>query len=382
MPDAILTPQPQDPDELKETVVARLRAIWPEWEPSEGNLDWQLIAAFAEKAAAIQESVTDVLRTVFRYYGSELAGVPVIDATAATGTILVTPIDTAAGYVVREGETFRFTSPDTGGAVGFQALHDVPLTNTETPVPVVALEAGAAGSGFTGDAGHDLAYVTSARLAAPTKGGQDAEDDDTYLARLKAELALSSPRPILADDYAVLAGRMPEVAAAIAIDNYNGQTYDLEGVLAVAVKNGSGLVVSTGTRSALQTMYDAEKLPGLVVYVIDPTWTPIDVTFAITAWARDFDPDTVRQAAADAVRGYLSPATWGQPDYGETARWVLETRVRYLEVAQVIQSVEGVRYVDSLSIGSPSVATEANGDLILPGAAPLPLPRNISAVLS
>jgi hypothetical protein len=48
-------------------------------------------------------------------------------------------------------------------------------------------------------------WVGTATLTGSSSGGADAEDDDTYLGRLATRLSLLTPRPILPEDYALLA---------------------------------------------------------------------------------------------------------------------------------------------------------------------------------
>jgi uncharacterized phage protein gp47/JayE len=61
-------------------------------------------------------------------------------------------------------------------------------------------------------------------LDAPTAGGVDAESDADYLDRLHELLTLLAPRPILPNDFAVLARTVAGVGRATAIDLYNPTT--------------------------------------------------------------------------------------------------------------------------------------------------------------
>ena len=58
-----------------------------------------------------------------------------------------------------------------------------------------------------------LDYVDSIVLDGATDGGVDAEEDADYLDRLRDELQLSAPRPILPHDFEVLARRVSLVWA-------------------------------------------------------------------------------------------------------------------------------------------------------------------------
>jgi len=82
------------------------------------------------------------------------------------------------------------------------------------------------------------------------------------------------------------------------------------------------------------------------------------------------------------VADYLSPKTWGRNpvlSVPET-EWVNETHVRYLELAEVINRVEGINYISALTFaktGDPLATT----DVIMSGAAPLPTPGAINGTV-
>ena len=80
----------------------------------------------------------------------------------------------------------------------------------------------------------------------------------------------------------------------------------------------------------------------------------------------------VAASAIQAVTEYLSPANFGQVPYGDQPVWLSDTKVRYLEVAEVINRVEGVLYIVSLTING------GTADVALPGPGPLPRPGAIT----
>jgi hypothetical protein len=60
------------------------------------------------------------------------------------------------------------------------------------------------------------------------------------------------------------------------------------------------------------------------------------------------------------------------PPYGDQAAWINDTKVRYLEVAQVINDQEGVNYIINLTVNGGTV------DVALTGTAPLAKPGVIT----
>jgi hypothetical protein len=380
MAEYVNAPIPQDPEEIEAEVVAYLQANVPGWQPAEGNLDYWIIRAFCQRAAVIGESVTDVLRGIFRYFGAKLAGIPPLEATTASGLTTWTVLPADLYRAIPEGEPIAFSGLD-GEDVIFQTTAEAiiaPGQTEVTGVPVSALNPGAASSEIVGEGDMlgDLDYAVSVVLEGPTGGGQDAEPDDVYLDRLAEELALMSPRWIRAREAAVIAKRVAEVERALAIDNFDatgynaatgtGGTDDVEGVMALCPINAAGDFVSTGGQTAVLEALIRTAGVNCDVHLIAPTYTNVAALFGITVW-EDFDAAAVLANAEAAVEAYLSAAHWGQPDYGERRRWVPENIVRYLEVAQVIQSVEGVRYVDSLTLNG------SEDDLSLPGRAAFPV---------
>lgn len=351
-----------------------LQARIPGWEPAEGNLDVWLIQAFAQIAAQVAETASDVPTAIFRYYGANVVGLPPQDATAATGTVTFAARDTD-GHAIPAGTTIGVQVDGTWHA--FETSRDAEIlagTAAAAGVSVIAVETGSQGTGLGGSASplDPLDWISSVAFDAPTTGGLDAEPDDEYLARLVSELALLTPRPILPEDFAVLALRVNGVDRAVALNGYDpaDATWANERMVAVAVVDESGGKVSAETLAAVKNSLEALREVNFVVNVIDPTYTDVSVAFQVTVWP-DFDTAAVVANVKSALAAYLSPANWGQPNYGERRAWVNEPKVRYLEVAQVVNGVEGVRYVESLTVNG------GTADLALAGPAPLPkVPAN------
>jgi hypothetical protein len=376
MAEYISAPVETDPDELKLEVFDHLRTQIPGWEPRDGQLDVWMIEAFSEIAAQLGETATFVVRAIFRWYGSNLVGVTPIDAIPATGVSTWTAVD-SAGYTIPVGTTIALPVGESLVAFQTTAPGTIPASSTSvTGVPIVALEAGAHTSLLSGTAQlvDPLTFISSVTVPVltPTAGGSDAETEDEYFDRLASELRLLTPRAIRASDFEVLAQRVPEVDRALALDNYvpmigttPAQT-GVDGAVTVVVVNSAGEPLSAGGRTKVAELLAGEdRLLNLLVYIADPTYTTVNVTFAVVVWP-DRDPAAVRNQAVAAVQAYLSPANWGQPPGVRSRSWVNETVVRRFELAQVLNEVDGVHFVNTLTING------GTADVTLTGVAPLP----------
>jgi hypothetical protein len=376
MPEYLTFDIETDPDLLAQDAFAYLADRIPGWVPGDGNLDTWIIEACARMAAEVRDVAANVPTAIFRFFGQSVVGIPARDATPATADSTWQMRD-ASGWTIPAGTLVGLR--DAGGElVAFETGDDVVVPAGEAvtstgAIPLTAVVAGAAASGLAGPVEllDALEYVDTVALTGTTSGGSDAEADVDYLDRLTSELRLLSPRPILARDFAVLAQRIAGVGRAVALDGYNpaDETFDNERTLAVVVADLAGEPVSTAIRNQVHALLQAEREVNFAVTVIDPTYTTIAVAFTATAYP-GVDPVDVEARAVQAVRDYLSPASWGTPDTGERDRegWINDKVVRYLEVAEQIGRVEGLHWIGDLTVDGAKI------DVTLGGAAPLPRP--------
>jgi hypothetical protein len=189
---------------------------------------------------------------------------------------------------------------------------------------------------------------------------------------LRELLQLLAPRPILPNDFAVMAKQVPGVYRATAIDLFDastGQT-NVPRCVTVVVVGADGLPVSPIVKGDVDTLLQNQREVNFLVFVIDPTYLDIDVTFNVKPYP-DYDGQEVADRAELAVADYLNPANFGAVPYGDTPQWLNDTKVRYLEVAEQINRVDGVWYVEALVVNGGTV------DIVLPTPGGLPRPRTI-----
>lgn len=360
-----------DPDVLVDEALDTLAANVPGTTPKESHLATWLIEVCARMNAETRNVGRIVPDDIFRYFGESLVNVLPVQAASATALTTWTMQDNA-GYTIDEGTVVAYR------VAGDQL---VPFETTETRVvppgslqavdlPIRALETGTAANGL-GPAGLELvdslSYVTAVAAGAATSGGVDLEDDVSYLGRLRDEMTLLTPRFVLASDAAVLARRIPGVHRALGIDNYNpaDQTFNNEKMVTVAVVSEQGTALSAPIKAQVDAYLQAMRELNFIVHVVDPTFTAIAVDFTVVALP-GYDLVDLDTRATAAVAAYLSPATWaGGGD--EPPTWQKNRNVvRYLEVAEVLNRVEGVDYVSVLTINGGGV------NVALAGVAPLP----------
>lgn len=371
-------PFESDPDALAEIAFDYLINSIPAWAPSEGNLDVWIIRSIARVASEVQEMASAVPTTIYRYAGAKLFNVPPIEAVPAQGATTWTMRD-SAGYTITDGTLVGIRA--TGdNLIPFQTLGDVvvPAGSTVTAAGGVIIEAvnpGADGNALIGTVEliDGIGFVSSIALVGQTTGGLDAESDDAYLNRLTLQLQLLAPRPIVPSDFAAMATDIAGVFRALALDGYDPitGTFDNERMVTIAAVDENGTAVSSQVKADVAALLEANREVNFVVNVIDPSYNVIDVTYTVRAEPGFTDASDLKSRVDAAVADFLSAATWGSPSSGDIIQWYNEDTVRYLSLADAINSVEGVRYIESLTLRLAG-GTMGTTDIVMDGAAPMP----------
>lgn len=161
--------------------------------------------------------------------------------------------------------------------------------------------------------------------------------------------------------------------------------FNNERMVAVAAVDEDGEAVSGPIKAEIDAYLQEHREINFIVQVFDPTYSDVDVTFAAVSLP-GFDAAVVEVAAEEAVTEYLSPKNWGliTTGFGDTSQsqnWINQQVLRYLELAQVINSVQGIDYITSLTFRVPPAA-HASVDVTLFGAVPLPRPGTIAGTVT
>lgn len=382
MPDAwISVPIDTDEQALYDDAAATLRALKPGWEPAEGSLDTWILRAASRLASELRDVAADVPAAILRTYGREVFQLPALEPARATVATSWTAIDNA-GYTIPAGTQFTLRDP-AGAQHAFRTQADATITAGLTSVSGVLAEAvipGAASSGLDGtpELVDALAWITAAALDEPaTSGGADGETDADYLSRLSRLLQIQSDVPILPEDFETLALTVTGVGRALAVDGYDpdDDTTGNERTIAVFVTDPAGANCSAGVRAAVAALLESRREANFVVKAASPARTTINVAFTAKALA-GYDTAAVEAAAESAVTEYLSPARWGAQVLQGDAPWREMTHVRFLEVASVINAVEGVNYITALTVNG------AGSDVALHSPAGLPAAGTIAGTIT
>lgn len=304
-----------NPEEDLEAFVAEMQAAFPGWEPSEGNLEYWIARWAAEQKADEAELIVDVSGEVFHRFGTEILGLPPISAAAATADATFTLTDDD-GHTIPEGTQLEVVVGDTH--YGFATTAELIVANGDTAgtVEVSALVEGEEANSITGTVEmiDSLTFVDSVALDAAPSGGVDAEDPDDYRDRLKAELGLLTPRPILPADVEVMARRVAGVDRAVAIDGHDIGVDEVQSIIATGGTAGTFTLTYSGqttaaiaynaAAAAVQTALEA--LSNIAVGDVTVTGGPLPdtavvVTFTGTLAKTDVATMTVTDSITDGT---------------------------------------------------------------------------------
>lgn len=358
------------------------------WTPAAGNLDTWTLEAGSRLGSEVATLALLPHPDLFRTFGTKVAGIPSIDATAATATSQWTLGDDdghtiEAGTVVDiEGEPFEVV----GDAV-------VPSGATiAAGVELVAVDEGSAGSGLSANptlvdvTGYEAVIV----LDAPTEGGQDGETPEDYLNRLAREEELSAPRPLNVHDVELFSRRVQGIDRTLVLDNYKpadqpnpGDPEDnaAELTFTIASIDVTGTEVSPGIMSVLLSTLKAARGTNWRIFKISPTYSTINVEYEVIAHT-GFDTAVVREQVDAAINEFLSPANFGLPELGDIQRrWILTSKVYHRAFSDAVKRVESVRQIPVLKFNVAGFSLTENVDIDLPGKAPLTQPGDITGTV-
>lgn len=350
-----------DPVDVFVNAKLQLQSDLPEWVPRESNVETVLLEALslqvAENIFAVNRLPGAVVEVLLRLFGIErFIGTPPIV------NIRFTMIGNS-GYTIPAGTTARLTLPGELDPIVFTTNIElnIALGNFYGVVP-------ATGDRYTADANGVAAgtfldpldsqpYVETVKTEADVSGGADPEDDSDYFARAIARFGRLSDALVLPSHFEIAALEQPIVKRAKAIDNWDGTGATpgtVAGHITVAVY-GDGAALSSGQKSDLQTLLDTAAMANLVVHIIDPSINTVAVTAALQALPGYTSGDVQTRVVA-ALTAYLDPSQWG---------W--STKVRRFELASLMDGIEGVDYVDTITTPATDVTLTGNAPLVSAG---------------
>lgn len=371
----IQLPVTTNPDTLNANALDYIAQQIPGWVPRDGHLEVWVIQALARMVAETATVASSVPLSIFQYFGQNLLGLnPIVGAPAAMQSTW-TLTDTL-GHTIPAGATVAYpVTPTTTALFSVAASVTVPAGQSTTAAGAVTLIAEQVGSVNNGLPAtnlimvDNLAWVSNVASTTITSGGANAETQTAYLTRLRGQLALLSPRPILAADFAAIALSQPGVYRAAALDGYNpadGSSNNPR-MVAVGVTDNLGNALTTSQNTTVANALQALREVNFVVNVIPPTYTTINISAQIVALPGQ-NINTIQTTAAGALTAFLNPANWGGP----SPLWHNTPTVRQLAVVGVLSALSGVAYVSGVQLSAGGGSLQA-ADVALSG--PIPLPR-------
>jgi hypothetical protein len=364
------TPAPFDDDQdaVTDRILDGLIARLPGWTPIEGAPEVALAEEVGRETAITNATARDLVDLAFAGIGETVFGLPAL--LGAQATMAVELVVTGAGAVVPAGFTVVGTNPD-GVQVAFELPEQVIADAGTVTVTMVARDAGAASNAVPPGplvVVTSTASVSTATALVASDDGVDPESLDDYLDRLVDYIATLRPGGVRASDLAVLARNVTGVHRALGVDLYDASTGTdgVERTASVFPVDVDGAPVSEAVKAAVEAVLEDVREVNFVIRVADPSYTPVAVTFTAVA-ETGADPAAVQANVHDALAAYLSPATWGASPT-DPASWVSTPVVRYLDLARIGGSAQGVAYLSALTLNG------GTADVNLPGPAPLPAP--------
>src|SRR3954452_5473647 len=130
MADYIIEPLDTDAEEIFQGFVDFIKAYFPDWQPSDGQLDVIIGRYFAMQSAFTADMASRVLRAIYRYFGNSLAGIPPLPGSAAIAAIhfdIADPAVPPVDRVLTFGTLVGITDLD-GDVQMFSLLDDLLIT--------------------------------------------------------------------------------------------------------------------------------------------------------------------------------------------------------------------------------------------------------------
>jgi hypothetical protein len=381
-----------DPDALVQVGVDYMEIAIPGFEARPGNVETVLLEANAQIGAEVVEQVTQIDPLIYAGIGDQLLGIAPYVATPAVATAVITFGSDTPAVMMPAGSLIAVPSP-TDEPIAFATDQDVlaPQGGGDVTVGVTALEPGSAGNGCFGDAEPiDIVEGVDSIVVSTSSGGTDDEESEDYLARLVDAMQILAPRPILPNDFAVMAQQLPDVGRATTLDLYQPSTAqggygeprdaaehtDVPRCVTVAITAAAGEPPPDALLEQVYELLDSRREVNFLVYTIPPTYTEIDVRATVVAYP-GYDAATVEANAQSTLATWLSPQGWGEPPTvpgGTSAGWVADDTVRLYEAIDYLNRADGVHYVVSVELKKSSDSTWSSADVVLTGPVALPRP--------
>jgi uncharacterized phage protein gp47/JayE len=347
-------------EDIYEAALQTLQSRIPDWTPTATNIEAVLLEALAvevgETVFTLNRIPESMVRVLLSLYGVELdpGQPPTVDLrfTAQDTDGYVIPAGTEVALLMSDGEYMAFF---TDSALTIPAAS---LTRTVAATATVNTNvANGIAIGTSVELVDAVVGVESVETATVVTGGTLPESIASWTTRGVQRLRRLVDTLVIPQHFIQASLEEPNVVRANAIDNYDPGAYipgdpgDHPGNITVVVY-GDGAPLSTLEKSELQDSLEQRASANLIVHVIDPTITSINVTTTISV-----NPTAVEADVIDAVEArlteYLSPNTWP---------WAGTVRVN--ELISVIDQVPGVAYVGAVTVPASDITLGVGESLV------------------
>lgn len=346
-----LTIYDKNPQDLVDASIILLQSRFPEWTPSETNLELALLEAVAlevsETIYTINRLPNVMLEVLLTLYGITR------DQGAAPITTFLFTMSDNAGYVIPAGTEIAVPINSTDYLSFFTDVELIIVGGTTTgTVAATAVENVISANGIVSTTlaqlVNSITNVQSIAVASTVVGGIEPEITISWLSRGVQKLQRLSSTLVLPQHFTDAALEQVYVNRANTIDNFDislgtGAPGDHPGHVSVVVY-GFGANIAAGDKTALLTLLESESVSNLGVHITDPTIITVPVTVTVKKISSFLDADVTANVTA-ALTAYLNPNTWN---------WSGTVRVN--ELITLISNVVGVDYVVTLAAPAADVA--------------------------
>jgi hypothetical protein len=367
-----LTVYDEDPVQLMNEILGAARGLLPNWRPEAGQIETVLSEAFAIRSASLANSINRVPAATTEVL-LQLFGLTRSDGTKATATLTITFTDSDSfERTLDAGTEFLFVDAVTG--ISYSFALDSSFTLNGPLSGTAAVSAVDVGSAYNVAAsGKNLTLISasatffeSAVFSTNASGGTDAETDDEYFDRGVNLLASYTSAATTATQIKYYVGANKSYAKRVEVfnrrryrdrdttaDDYG--THDGAVLVAIAstVSNPASaaaeVVVTSSNLADLHSSLADRTPSGLIVDVMSAELAEVDVTASVVKKS-GFAGSDVSTAIQTALKAYLNANTWN---------WSTNT-VRRNEVIALIDSVDGVDYVASLTMDASTLVGSNN----------------------
>lgn len=360
---------PQYPDwalgyEIDHVGTARqhLLSMFPEGDVAPSSVEATVIEALASMigpiAMAFQVAPSRVVEHLMGLYGLFR-----IDGAKAIGKARFRVSTSVPEVTIHEGTIVRYVPSGDVRALDFRVVETITIYTenaADVEVEIEAMENGTVynnvPAGVALDTVDYMIAVESVSLSERTHDGEDAETTDSFMIRAENMLSRQTTSIVYAEQLESVAKTRPEVGQAMVLNNYDAATGTTKtGHITVALTGRSGLPLLSETAESIWYELQSQVLASLVIHVIDPHYTTVNLTVTVEAL-----PGTnhaqVQEAVQRVLVDRLDPKTWNW--------W---NTITNLDIASWIDEVAGVARVVSAPNG-----------ITLTGVAPLPRAGDIT----